>query len=65
MTNAQLQKAIRKLVEEFECDGSSDYARMDQKVQEVTGLRLDNKSLWALVNKAKGQVERVSFTLED
>ena len=64
-TNVWLQAAIRKIVDEFEINGSDDYRRMDQKVQEVTGLRLDNKSLWALINKAKGQVERVSFTLED
>lgn len=60
-----MQAAIRKIVDEFECDGSTDYARMDQKIQDVTGLRLDNKSLWALINKAKGITERVSFTLED
>ena len=65
MTNAQLQKAIRKIVDDFEVNGSDDYRRMDLMVQDVTGLRLDNKSLWALINKAKGQVERVSFTLED
>ena len=65
MTNKQMQEAIRKIVNTFECDGSSDYTRMDQQVQNVTGLRLDNKSLWALINRAKGTVERVSFTLED
>ena len=60
-----MQKAIRKIVDDFEFNGSDDYRRMDLMVQNVTGLRLDNKSLWALINKAKGQVERVSFTLED
>ena len=60
-----LQAAIRKIVDEFEVNGSDDYRRMDQQIQDVTGLRLDNKSLWALINKAKGQVERVSFTLDD
>lgn len=63
--NAQLQATIRKLVEEFEVNGTDDYARMDHAVYEATKLRLDNKSLWALINRAKGTAERVSFTLED
>ena len=65
MTNAQMQKAIRKIVDDFEFNGSDDYRRMDQQVQNATGLRLDNRSLWALLNRAKGKVRRVSFTLED
>ena len=65
MTNAQMQKAIRKIVDDFEFNGSDDYRRMDLMVQNATGLRLDNKSLWALINRAKGSTERVSFTLED
>ena len=65
MTQKQLQATIKKIVDNFECDGTSDYTRMDAAVFEATSLRLDNKSLWALVNRAKAQIERVSFTLED
>ena len=65
MTNEQLQATIKTIVDGFTVNGTDDYARMDRAVYEATNLRLDNKSLWALVNKAKGQVERVSFTLED
>lgn len=64
-TQKQLQAIIKNIVAEFECDGTSDYARMDAAVYEATQLRLDNKSLWNLVNRAKAQVERISFTLED
>lgn len=65
MTQKQLQAVIKKLVDEFETDGTSDYTRMDAAVYEATSLRLDNKSLWALVNRAKARVTRISFTLED
>lgn len=65
MTNAQLQKKIKAIVDDFDVDGNTDYSRMDAAVKCATGLQLDNKSLWALVNRAKGQVKRVSFTLDD
>jgi hypothetical protein len=65
MTNKKLQAAVKTIVDGFRVDGSTDYTRMDAQVQEATGLQLDNRSLWTLVNRAKGQVERVSFTLDD
>lgn len=65
MNNKQMQAAVKKVVDNFDVDGSSDYSRMDQQITAALGQRLDNKSLWALVNKATGSVERVSFTLED
>ena len=65
MTNAKLQATIKALVEDFTVNGTDDYARMDRAVYEATKLRLDNKSLWALINRAKGTAERVSFTLDD
>lgn len=65
MTQKQLQATIKNIVDEFQVDGATDYSRMDAAVFEATKLRLDNKSLWALVNRAKAQVSRISFTLED
>lgn len=65
MTNAKLQKKVKAVVDDFDVDGITDYSRMDAAVKQATGLQLDNKSLWALVNRAKSQVERVSFTLDD
>lgn len=65
MTQKQLQAIVKEVVDNFEIDGTSDYVRMDAAVFEATKLRLDNKSLWALVNRAKAQVERISFILED
>jgi hypothetical protein len=59
------QAKIKAIVDGFVVDNSTDYSRMDAAVTKATGLRLDNKSLWALVNRAKGTTERVSFTLED
>lgn len=65
MTNGQLQAAIKAIVEGFEVNGTDDYSRMDAAVFKATKLRLDNKSLWALINRARASVERVSFTLDD
>lgn len=64
MSHAKLQAIIKNIVNEFVVDGTTDYRRMDEAVYEATKLRLDNKSLWALVNRAKAQIERVSFTLD-
>ena len=64
-TQKQLQAIVKEVVDNFEVDGTSDYSRMDAAITKATGLRFDNKSLWALVNRAKAQVERISFTLED
>lgn len=65
MTKKQLQAAVKKVVDNFNVDGSTDYTRMDMAIQEATGCRFDNKSLWALVNRAQSSVERISFSLED
>lgn len=57
--------AIKKVVEDFEVDGTTDYARMDAAILKATGVRLDNQSLWGLINRAKGAgVERISFSLD-
>lgn len=65
MSDMQLQVTIKAIADNFELDGKSDYSRMDAAVTEATGLRLNNQSIWALVNRAQARVERVSFTLED
>lgn len=64
MNAAQIKK-IRKIVDEFVVDGSTDYTRMDSAVRSATGVALDNKSVWGLVRRAEGTTERVSFTLDD
>jgi hypothetical protein len=64
-TAKQLQAIVKEVVDNFEVDGTSDYARMDASIHEATGLRFDNASVWALVNRAKASVERISFSLED
>lgn len=61
----QLQKAVKKIVEDFELNGSDDYRRMEAAVYESTGLRLDNKSVWSLIRRVEGGTSRVSFTLDD
>lgn len=63
--NAKQIEAIRKIVAEFVVNQKDDYDRMDKAVFAATKVRLDNKSIWGLVNRAKKQVERVSFTLDD
>lgn len=65
MNKAQAKKAVQDIVDNFECDNETDYQRMDAAVTKATGLYLDNKSVWGLVNRAKSQVERVSFSLDD
>ncbi len=65
MTKKQLQAAVKKVVDNFDVDGSTDYTRMDMAIQEAVGLRFDNKSIWGLVDRARASVERISFTLED
>ena len=64
MTKKQLQAAVKEVLEDFIVDGTTDYTRMDVAIQEATSLRFDNKSVWALVDRAKASVERISFTLE-
>ena len=64
MTKKQLTAAVKEIVDSFDVDGSTDYARMDQEIHAATQLRFDNKSIWGLVDRAKAQVERISFTLE-
>ena len=65
MTKAQLKKKVQKIVDNFEIDNQTDYQRMDAQITEETGLSFDNKSIWALVNRAKASVERISFSLDD
>tara|TARA_R110000744_G_scaffold147612_4_gene260573 strand:- start:960 stop:1157 length:198 start_codon:yes stop_codon:yes gene_type:complete len=43
------QTAVKTLVEEFELDGSTDYARMSADLIGL-GLRPDNKFIWACIN---------------
>ena len=64
MTKKQLQAAVKEVLEDFIVDGTTDYTRMDVAIQEATSLRFDNQSVWALVDRAKASVERISFTLE-
>lgn len=65
MTKKQLQAAVKEVLADFTVDGTTDYVRMDVAIQEATGLRFDNKSIWGLVDRAKASVERISFSLED
>ena len=65
MTKSKQQAAVKNIVAEFAVDGTTDYSRMASAVLEATGLKLDNKSVWALVRRAEGTVERVAFTLDD
>ena len=61
----QQQAAVKAIVDGFVVDSSTDYTRMASEVLAATGLKLDNKSVWALVRRAEGTTERVSFTLDD
>ena len=65
MAKKNAQQVVKAIVDNFECDGVTDYARMEADVFKATGMQLDNKSLWALINRAQASVERVSFTLDD
>jgi len=69
LSPTEAKPLIKGIVENFKCDGSTDYRRMEVAVLKATGLLLDNASLWSLINKAKarsgGAVDRVSFTLDD
>ena len=65
MTKKQQQAAVKAIVDGFVVDGTSDYKRMSAEVLSSTGLKLDNKSVWALIRRAEGTTERVSFTLDD
>jgi hypothetical protein len=50
------QTQVKTLVEEFELDGSTDYARMSAQLIAL-GLRPDNKFIWACVNAVVKQTE--------
>ena len=43
------QTAVKTLVEGFELDGSTDYARMSADLIAL-GLRPDNNFIWACIN---------------
>ena len=50
------QTAVKNLVEEFELDGSTDYARMSAGLIDL-GLRPDNKFIWHCINKVTVETE--------
>lgn len=49
ITKAQ-QTKVKTLIEEFELDGSTDYARMSAELIAL-GLRPNNKFIWYCINK--------------
>ena len=51
-----LQTKVKTLVEEFELDGSTDYARMSADLIGL-GLRPNNKFIWACINAVKVNIE--------
>lgn len=54
--SAALKSKVKTLVEEFELDGSTDYARMSAALIAL-GLRPNNKFIWYCVNKVSATVE--------
>ena len=50
------QTAVKTLVEEFELDGSTDYARMSAELIKL-GLRPNNKFIWACINAVQVSTE--------
>ena len=59
-----MQKQIKKLVKNFELDGSSDYKRMEAEVTSIIGQVPDNDTVWGLVRKASKKAKKDKVTLD-
>lgn len=59
------QAEIRKVIANFEKDGSSDYRRMEAELQAVLGAKPDNTFTWHCVNKVETKTMVVDFSWLD
>jgi hypothetical protein len=61
----QHKVAINRIVDEHVEDENTNYHRIHASVLNETGLNLENKMTWSLVNLAKKRAGMVTFNITD